>query len=82
MKEPNLQGFDRAKHRCIVYDEIAWGTVIRNTALFQASAEGLHLCQSKRPSDCGMEVIVPCANGLLHERVVAPGGQDRASRLA
>jgi hypothetical protein len=30
-----------------VYDEIAWETVIRNKIVFQASAEGVHLCQSK-----------------------------------
>ena len=47
VQEPNLRGFDRAKHRCIVYDEITWETVIRNKVLFQSSAEGMHLCQSK-----------------------------------
>ena len=47
VQEPNLRGFDRAKHRCIVYDEITWETVIRNKVLFQASAEGVHLRQSK-----------------------------------
>ena len=47
VQEPNLRGFDRAKHRCIVHDEITWETVIRNKVLFQASAEEVHLCQSK-----------------------------------
>ena len=30
VQKPNVRGFDRAKHRCIVYDEITRETVIRN----------------------------------------------------
>ena len=47
VQEPNLRGFGRAKHRCIMYDEITWEPVIRNKVLFEASNEGVHICQSK-----------------------------------
>ena len=42
VRSPNLKNFQRARHRCIVFDEASSAMVVNNKQLFQA---GLDLCQ-------------------------------------
>ncbi len=42
---PNLKRFDRAKHECIVFEEIRVDMVLKNRAVFQANTEVLTLGQ-------------------------------------
>ena len=44
---PSLREFDRDVHRCIVFDEISYGQVVNNKALFQAGKNIVELSQSK-----------------------------------
>ena len=44
--EPNLRSFNRAIHKCIVFDEIEASTVINNKQLFQGSVNATLLGQS------------------------------------
>ena len=46
-KEPNLAGYKKSQHRCIVYDEAGPAMVVSNKVLFQASSDDAMLCQSQ-----------------------------------
>lgn len=46
-KEPNLVGYQRTLHDCIVYDEAGPAMVVSNKVLFQASTDHAVLCQSQ-----------------------------------
>ena len=45
--EPNLKEFRYGYHRAILMDEASWPLVVNNKLLFQCSAEGVTLAQSK-----------------------------------
>ena len=47
VEEPNLTSFDRRLHKAIIFDEADPKMVLGNKVLFQASSEGVNLCQSK-----------------------------------
>ena len=47
VEEPNLNGWDREKHPCIVFDEAPWWLIFNNKVMFQAGADEVCICQSK-----------------------------------
>lgn len=52
IREPNLKGFERRKHRCIVYDEGSSALVLKNRALFQSGLDEQMLSQSTCQEHC------------------------------
>lgn len=81
---PSLREFDRDVHECIVFDEISYGQVVNNKALFQAGKNILELSQSK----CGgfrykifpyQVAMICCSNAFpvtLEEGVELPADAD------
>ena len=45
--QPCLKNFIRSVHKCIVFDECNWTTIVKNKSLFQANADGYLLAQSQ-----------------------------------
>ena len=84
VSEPNLRGFDRRKHKACILDEATPELVLQNKVLFQATADGVDLSQSK----CGQHTywrllyaraLIVCTNKWVEDGLAETERRDESS---